>query len=77
MKTEFNIGDWVWLDVWVKDNEITPVIGQINGIRTNAFWKYRIYIQGLRWGLDRPATAIKLATDSEVAWFLVSNNYGQ
>ena len=77
MKTEFNIGDWVWLDVWVKDNKITPVIGQIKGIRTNAFWKYRIYIQGLRWGLDRPATAIKLATDSEVAWFLVSNNHGQ
>lgn len=77
MKTEFNIGDWVWLDVWVKDNEITPVIGQIKGIQTNPFWEYRIYIQGLRWGLDRPATAIKLATDSEVAWFLVSNNYGQ
>ena len=77
MKTEFNIGDWVWLDVWVKDNKITPVIGQIKGIRTNTSWKYRIYIQGLRWGLDRPATAIRLATDSELAWFLVSNNHGQ
>ena len=74
----FREGDYVWLNVWDRSKP-KHTIGQIIKVSSdNVFWGYySIFVPVIKWVVDRPATAIRLATDSELAWFLVTHEEAQ
>ena len=77
MKTKFKVGDYVWFDVHPQGTDIKRTIGRIteihHGVYKSASW-YRVddlrnyYLSPF---LDE--NQITPATDSEVAWYLVTN----
>ena len=76
MKTEnrFKVGDYVWFDEWWWDGEIKRIIGRITKIQVDAGVRW-YWLDDLRsdWVEHRTKDQITPATDSEVAWFLVTN----
>ena len=76
MKTKFKVGDYVWVDAWQWDGEIkNHTIGRITEIQNDAGvqW-YRLDVLRGKWSpYCAKEDQIAPATDSEVAWFLVTN----
>ena len=74
----FREGDYVWLNVWYRGKP-KHIIGQIIKVSSdNVFWGYySIFVPVIKRVVYLPATAIRLATDSELAWFLVTHEEAQ
>ena len=77
MKTEnrFKVGDYVWVWAWQWDGIPKRTIGRITEIEIDdaGIQCYRLNDLGRNGSAYRIEDQITPATDSEVAWFLVTN----
>ena len=78
MKTEnkFKVGDYVWFDAWRWDGIPKRTIGRITKIQVDdagVQWWYRLDDLRDNWAPFYTKEQITPATDSEVAWYLVTN----
>ena len=72
----YKVGDYVWVDAWQWDGEIKRIIGRITEIEINdagVQWYWLVDSRGKRSPYCAKENQITPVTDSELAWFLVTN----
>ena len=75
MKTEnkFKVGDYVWVNVDGKPKHIIGRIAEIQVDDAGVQWWYRLDDLRDNWAPFYTKEQITPATDSELAWYLVTN----